>query len=148
MKKITHLAEDFAVTAALSPSDFPQAAALGFKSIVSNLPDGETPAFPDSAKAAALAREAGLEYRHIPTTKLELFSNRVVDGMADALATLPRPILAHCLSGQRSVVAWAAAMARHEPVDTVLERVKAAGFNLEPLRDELAAVHDQHRGTS
>ena len=40
MNKIVHITPHFAVTGALRP-DFAQAAALGFKSIVSNLPDGE-----------------------------------------------------------------------------------------------------------
>ena len=139
MQNVKHITDTFAVTGALAAEDFAQAAAMGFKSVLSNLPDGESRAHPSSAEAAALAKRAGLHYRHLPVTKLELFSDRFVADMEKALAELPGPILAHCLSGQRSLVAWAAAAARHQPVDQVLARLKAAGFNLEPLRDELAA---------
>ena len=88
-----------------------------------------------------MAERAGLQYRHLPVTKFELFSDRFVAGMDKALAELPGPILAHCLSGQRSIVAWAAATARHEPADQVLATLKAAGIDLAPLRDELEAQH-------
>ena len=42
MDKITYITPQFAVTSELAPEDFPAAAALGFKSIISNLPDGES----------------------------------------------------------------------------------------------------------
>jgi sulfide:quinone oxidoreductase len=66
----------------------------------------------------------------------------VVGGTVHALTELPGPVLAHCASGLRSAVAWAAAAARGQSVDLVLERLAAAGFNFEPLRDELEDQHD------
>ena len=139
MKPVRHITDAFAVSGALSPEDFASIAAMGFKSVISNLPDGETRASPAGREAADIARQSGLEYRHIPVTKFELFTDRFVTAMDSALHELPAPILAHCLSGQRSVVAWAVASARHQPVDDVLASLKAVGFDLEPLRDELIA---------
>ncbi len=139
MKPVKHITDAFAVSGALAPEDFAEIFAMGFKSVISNLPDGETAAYPASGEAAALAELAGLQYRHLPVTKAELFSERFVSDMDEALRKLPAPVLAHCASGQRSVIAWAAAMARHEPVDQVLTKLKAAGIDLEPLREELAA---------
>jgi uncharacterized protein (TIGR01244 family) len=144
MKQVKRITDDFAVSGALAAEDFADIATQGFKSVISNLPDGESRAHPSSAEAAALAERAGLDYRHLPVTKFELFSDAFVSAMDKALAELPGPILAHCMSGQRSVVAWAAAMARHESVDQVLATLKATGINLEPLRDELTA---QARGS-
>jgi uncharacterized protein (TIGR01244 family) len=143
MNRIVHITPHFAVTGALQPDDFAQAAALGFRSIVSNLPDGESQVHPTSKQEAQLAAEAGLGFRHIPVTKAEAFSDRVVGGTAKALTELEAPVLAHCSSGLRSAVAWAAAAARGQPVDAVLQKLAAAGFNLEPLRADL---EEQHRG--
>lgn len=146
MKKITHITAEFAVSGALSPDDFPSIAAMGFRSVISNLPDGESQAHPTSDEAAALARRSGLEYRHIPAVKFDIFSDRVVAGLDDALRELPRPILAHCLSGQRSAIAWAAVAARRQPADCVLASLRAAGFDLEMIRDDLSAQRDGAMG--
>jgi sulfide:quinone oxidoreductase len=62
--------------------------------------------------------------------------------MLDALTHLPAPVLVHCASGLRSAVVWAAAAARGQPVDDVLARLAAAGFNLEAIRGELEDQHD------
>jgi sulfide:quinone oxidoreductase len=147
MNKVTHITPHFAVTGALQPADFAQIAAAGFKSILSNLPDGEAPAHPTSLQAAELAARAGLGFRHIPTTKADLFTDRVVDGIGAALRELPCPVLAHCASGMRSAVAWATAAARSQPADGVLDTLRAAGFNLDAVRDELESLRDpNHSG--
>jgi sulfide:quinone oxidoreductase len=145
MKQVKHITETFAVSGALAPEDFADIAAMGFKSVISNLPDGESAVYPASREAAARAQRAGLHYRHLPVTKFQLFSDRFVADMDNALCELPGPTLAHCLSGQRSIIAWAAATARHQPVDQVLAQSKAAGIDLEPLRDELEAQHTKSK---
>ncbi len=66
----------------------------------------------------------------------------MVDGVGDALRELPGPVLAHCASGMRSAVAWAAAASRYQSADRVLEALTAAGFNLEAVRDELESLRD------
>jgi sulfide:quinone oxidoreductase len=142
MKRIVRITPHFAVTGALEPADFEAAANMGFRSIVSNLPDGESATHPRAAEAARLARNAGLGFRHIPVTKAEAFSERVVGGTVAALGELDGPVLAHCASGLRSAIAWAAAASRGQPVDAVLRRLAAAGLDLEGLRAELAQQHD------
>jgi sulfide:quinone oxidoreductase len=79
---------------------------------------------------------------HIPTTKFEVFSDRVVGGVGEALHELPGPVLAHCASGLRSAVAWAVAAARSQPADQVLSVLRAAGFDLEGIRQELEGQRD------
>lgn len=143
MAKITYITPEFAVSSALSPDDFASIAAMGFRSVISNLPDGESQAHPTSREAAALALRFGLEYRHIPAVKFDIFNDSVVEGVDDALRELPGPILAHCLSGLRSAIAWAAVTARRQPADRVLARLSAAGLNLETVRDELHAQNER-----
>jgi len=142
MKRITHITPHFAVSSVLSPDDFPSIAAMGFRSVISNLPDGESEAHPSSHEAAALARQAGLEYRHVPVVKTDIFSEHIVQGLDGALRELPVPVLAHCASGLRSAIAWAAVAVRSQSADCVLAKLKAAGFDLEIIRDDLNAWSD------
>jgi hypothetical protein len=54
-------------------------------------------------------------------------------------------VLAHCKSGLRSAIVWAAASARSQPVDCVLAALAAAGFELDFLRDDLEQQADRKR---
>jgi sulfide:quinone oxidoreductase len=110
---------------------------MGFRSIISNRPDGEAVDQLPAAEAIDQASQAGLAYRHVPAAKLDLFTDPVVDGMRDAMAMLEGPILAHCASGLRSAIVWAAASARSQDVDGILAALDKAGFDLAFLRDEL-----------
>jgi uncharacterized protein (TIGR01244 family) len=137
LRKITHITPRFSVTGALEPDDMAAVAALGFKAVVSNLPDGEAGAPMSSGEEARLAAKAGLGFRHVPATRHEVFGERVVDGMQQALSDLDGPVLAHCASGIRSALAWAAAAARYQSADCVLETLKKAGFDLSAVQEEL-----------
>jgi uncharacterized protein (TIGR01244 family) len=141
MSKIKQITPNFAVTGALRPEDIRAAAAAGFKAIVSNLPDSEAGAPLLSAEEARLANEAGLGFRHVPATRHEVFSERVVGGMIQALQELDGPVLGHCASGLRTALAWAAAAARPQPPDCVLGTLRKAGFDFSAMQEEL---HEQH----
>ncbi len=148
MDQITTLTPRFAVTSALKPEDFAEAARLGYAAIVSNRPDGEEDGQLTAKQEAALAWRAGLKFRHVPTSKHDTFTDAVVEGMADALAGLDGPVLAHCKSGVRSAVVWAAASARSQPVECVLDTLTKAGMDLEFLHDDLDAQADRQRWLS
>lgn len=139
VKPVIALNGHFSVTGALEPEDFAEAARLGFKAIVSHLPDGESARHPTGAEATRLAAAAGLAYRHVPTTRFDVFSDRVVSGTVAAAEELPMPILAHCASGMRSAFAWGGAAARFQPADQVVGALVSAGFNAAPLQEEFAA---------
>jgi sulfide:quinone oxidoreductase len=144
MDKIIHITPDFAVTAELAPEDFAQLVGLGFKSVIANRPDGEEDGQLTGRQAAVHAWRAGLTFRHIPATKLDLFTDHVVDATANAIATLEGPVLAYCKSGLRSAIVWAAASARGRSVDSVLAALAAAGFDLDFLQDDLEQQADRH----
>ena len=143
MSKIRHIVPHFAVTGALRPDDIGGAAALGFKTIISNLPDGEAGAPLSSTEEGRLAAASGLAFRHIPANKFEVFSDRVVGGMLAALGEFEGPVLGHCASGSRTALAWAAAAARHQSPDCVLATLAKAGFDLSAIRDELEEQHQK-----
>ena len=143
MNKIKWITPHFAVSGALGPEDIRAAAAAGFKSIVSNLPDNEAGAPLSSVHEARLVAEAGLGFRHIPTTKHDVLSERVVGGMVEALSELETPVLGHCASGMRTIVAWAAAAARHQPSDCVIGALSDAGVDLSGMHEELDVQHEK-----
>ncbi len=150
MQSITRVTPFFATTGAMTAADFAEAARLGFKAVVSNRPDGEEPGQLSARDEAVLAWRAGLQFRHVPATKEQLFTDEVVEAMADALAALDGPVVAHCKSGARSLIVWAAASARSQPVSCVLDTLRAAGQDLDFLGDDLEAQADRRRwlGTS
>lgn len=140
MDQIAYLTPDFAVTGTLNEADFRIAAAMGFRSIINNRPDGEEADQLSGTDEARLAAEYGLGYRFIPAAKLDLFSDEVVGEMQSAMKSLKGPILAHCKAGMRSAIAWAAATSHTQPIDDVLAKVAAAGFDFDFLRDDFEAL--------
>jgi sulfide:quinone oxidoreductase len=138
VNKVIFLTPRFAVTGALQPQDFSEVAVLGFRSILSNLPDGESSQYPTSVEEARLAANANLGFRHVPATKSEVLGDRVVGAVGEALEGLEAPVLAHCASGLRSAIAWAAAASRSQPAECVIAVLRDAGFELSALREELA----------
>jgi len=105
MPEIKRLAADFAVTGQLRSEDLPDIAALGFRTLINNRPDGEAPDQPPSAELEAAAGRLGLGYRHIPVRSGEIEA-RSAGELAAALAELEKPVLAFCRSGSRSANLW------------------------------------------
>jgi sulfide:quinone oxidoreductase len=143
MSKIIQITPSFAVAGQLEPEDFAHAAALGFRTIVNNRPDGEERGQLSAAEGRQAAEENGLAYVHIPATKHDIFTDSVVNQMADVVSAQNGPVLAHCKSGQRSAIAWAAATARGQSVSEVLLTLKDAGLDYGFLRDELDKQADR-----
>lgn len=143
MSKIIPITPDFAVAGQLSADDFADAAALGYRTIINNRPDGEERGQLSATEGRQAAEEHGLSYAHIPATKHDIFTDEVVGRMAEVLAARDGPVLAHCKSGQRSAIAWAAATARGRPVAEVLAALKGAGLDFGFLRDDLDKQADR-----
>jgi uncharacterized protein (TIGR01244 family) len=143
MPKLTWITPSFAVTAALVPDDFAALREQGIRCIISNRPDNEQTDQLHASAEASLAWREGMLFRHVPAAKYELFTDEIVDGMAHALVGCEGAVVAHCKSGQRSAILWAAATARSQPVDQVLQALAAAGFDLEMIRDDLDAQADR-----
>ncbi|MGH2340565.1 TIGR01244 family sulfur transferase [Segnochrobactraceae bacterium EtOH-i3] len=101
MTTITRLSEDVFTTGQIDASDVPAIAAHGFKTLICNRPDFEggptQPAF-DAIETAAKA--AGLETLYLPVVP-GCFTPEQITAFADAIATLPKPILAYCRTGGR-----------------------------------------------
>lgn len=145
MAKSTPLTPEYVVSAQLSEIDFAELAERGFKSVINFRPDGEAASQISNGDAKLAAEAAGLAFAHIPVRKFDLFADETVAEAERTFAALPGPVLAYCASGQRAAVVWAAVAARTKPVNEVLEALKAAGLELEFLRDDLEAQADRAR---
>ncbi|MCB1520552.1 MAG: TIGR01244 family phosphatase [Hyphomicrobiaceae bacterium] len=145
MQDIVYITPNFAVTGSIDADDFARIAELGFKAVINNRPDGEEDGQLSGQTAAPASWRAGLIYRHIPVNKLEMFTDPVVGAMHEALAELDGPVLAHCKSGIRSAIVWAAARSRTQSVDDVLAALEKAEFDLDFLRDDLEQQADRAR---
>ena len=148
MLSIKPLTPAFAVAPRPAKGDIVGIAGAGFATIINFQLDCENKDLGARAEVRRAAEAAGLTYVHIPAAKHELFTDAVIERAARTLKTAPGPVLAHCASGQRAAIIWAAASARSQPVDEVLGILKAAGFDLDFLRDDLEAQADRARWTS
>ena len=137
MEKIVYITPEFAVAGQLDANDFSEIARLGFGTVINNRPDGEEDGQLHSDAAASLAWRSGLAYHYIPSGKLDLFSDPVVDAAEAVIAgSASGKVLAYCKSGTRSAIIWGAVSARGLAVDEVLSLLTNAGFDFDFLSDE------------
>lgn len=129
--QVHQLTDQFSVAAQISVDDIAAIAAQGFRSIVNNRPDDEAPGQPANAELEAAARQAGLQWRHIPVVSGKINEAQASD-FAAALKQLPGPVLAFCRSGTRCSVLWV--MQAEGKVDDILATTQAAGYDMSMLR--------------
>ena len=137
MPAVRPITPSFAVAGELTAADIADLARLGFRGLISNRPDGEERGQLTAAETADLAAAAGLAFRHVPASKHDLFSAGTVAAMQAAVADLEGPVLAHCKSGLRSAVLWAIVAAGEQPIGEVVATVRAAGFDISGLADDI-----------
>ena len=103
------IAPGFAVAAQLSINQMADAAALGFKTVVNNRPDGEGgPGQPTSQTFATAAQSQGLHYVYLPVISGAITAEQA-SSMREVLKSAPQPVLAFCRSGARSAQLYALA---------------------------------------
>lgn len=112
---IRQITPDYSVAGQISPDDIEAIKAAGYKSIISNRPDGEQPGQPTAAEIGQLALAAGLEFRHVPVISGQMTPENVMDH-AKALEDMPKPVFAFCRSGARStnIFEYARQMGSHQ----------------------------------
>ena len=130
MTEFRRVTDAFATSPQIELADVARAAQEGYRLLISNRPDGETPDQPSAAQGAEAAAAAGLAFRHIPVQGGPTPGQ--VDAMRQAVAEADGPVLAFCRSGTRSIVTWAlgqAASGAH-PRDELVGLGRAAGYDL------------------
>jgi sulfide:quinone oxidoreductase len=101
----------------------------GFRSIICNRPDGEGPDQPTFDEIRSAARAAGLEARYLPV-EAGTVTDEDAAAFGRALDELPRPVLAYCRSGTRSVTLWSLSQADTKSVADILAATKSAGYDM------------------
>lgn len=123
------LSDSVSVAGQVTPADMPEIARAGFRSVVCNRPDGESPGQVSSADLAVAARQAGLTMAYLPVV-----TGRVTEEEGRAFAALldqlPGPALAYCRSGMRSATLWALSQAGSQAWPDLVRHAAQAGFNL------------------
>ena len=136
---IRKLSADFSVSPQIAADDVAEIAALGFKSVLCNRPDGEALEQTPSVQIAEQALRCGLEFRLIPVSGCN-FTDAAVANFSRALESLPTPILGYCRTGTRSTNLWALALAgKHSPQE-LISLAKSAGYDLSAIAPRLTAV--------
>ncbi|MEO6360313.1 MAG: TIGR01244 family sulfur transferase [Sphingomicrobium sp.] len=121
------------VSGQIAPEQIAELKQQGVTMIVNNRPDGEDPGQPAGADIEHAARDAGIEYRHIPIWRGP--GPAEVEKVREAIdACKDGKMLLFCRSGTRSAFAWAVAQAEKGVPRVELERrATEAGFDLGPV---------------
>jgi len=118
------------------------AATRGVTLVVNNRPDNEEVGQWNSSDLEAAAREAGMDYVHIPVRKE--FSEDKVAALTEALLGAEGRVLICCASGTRSTYLWALAQAKAgESVEALVRSARRAGYSLGPLLPFLKPREDE-----
>ena len=133
---IRPLDEALSASPQIAPEDLPAIAAQGFRSVISNRPDGEEPGQPSSEDLRQAAEAAGLAFAHVPVVGGAISDQDVAD-FREALADLPQPVFGFCRTGTRTTTLWALANVASISADDLIARAKSAGYDLGALRPRL-----------
>ncbi len=127
------LDEKTLINGQIAPNDVPALKKMGVTLIVNNRPDGEDAGQPASNEIEAAAKEAGIDYRHVPIARGLGPSD--IEAMREAMhATGDGKLFAFCRSGNRSALAWAVAKSEDGVPREELDRLASeAGFDLGPV---------------
>lgn len=107
---VTEIAPDYSVAPQIGVGEVAEIAALGFRSIMCNRPDGESAGQPEVTAIRAEAERLGLGFAFVPVVSGRIGAGDVED-FREALAALPKPVLAYCRSGARCQNLWMLAQA-------------------------------------
>jgi uncharacterized protein (TIGR01244 family) len=126
--KIVQLTDTVSVSEQITPQDIEEIASAGFKVVVNNRPDGESPEQPASEEIARAAQAAGLSYYYLPITAGN-FPGPDVGIMASLLDNSEEPVFAFCRTGTRCTNLWVATRSQQE-VESAVDHAKALGYDL------------------
>ena len=129
--ELYELTDDLMLAGQIGPDTLPLLKERGIRGIVCNRFDGEEQGQPDfhSVERAAAAHGIKAVYLTVlqppqPISDAEAFA------FGDVLEKLPKPALAYCRTGSRSVILWGLSEARRRPFKGVVLAAMGAGFDL------------------
>ncbi len=139
---IRPIAEGYAVTPQIEPTDVPAIVAQGFTTVICNRPDGEVPHELSSAVIRTAVEAAGLAFVNNPMSGGALSTDHITAQRA-ALDGATGPVLAYCASGNRSSILWALANAGRRPTDELVAAGARYGYQTPQFRDLINKLAQQ-----
>jgi uncharacterized protein (TIGR01244 family) len=130
----TPITGSLSVAGQITREDIAALAKEGYGTIINNRPDREEPGQLGHEEAAAEAAKYGIEYHYIPVLT-NTISRKDVIANQKAILRGQQKVLAHCRSGTRSYLLWAASRAlfdRESPLKLVAEGA-IKGYDLRVL---------------
>jgi uncharacterized protein (TIGR01244 family) len=132
--KITSLTDGFSVASQIAPDDIAEIAGAGFRTLINNRPDGEEPGQLSSATARGTAEGLGIAYHYLPFTAASL-TTADIDTFEALMAGAQGPVIAHCRSGTRCYLIWAASQVRKgASAEGLIRQAAEQGFDIAALR--------------
>lgn len=108
---IQQLSEEVSVCGQIGLDDLEAIAQLGFKTLVNNRPDGESPNQPSHAEIQKKAETLGLAVHYLPLGMGQAPCANLLKDFKHILAISQKPLLAYCRSGNRSTQIYLGACA-------------------------------------
>lgn len=122
--------EGFAVSSQIFLSEMDSIATLGFKSLLCNRPDAESSDQTSFAEIEKSAHALGMKIEWVPVVSGKI-TQEDVQAFSKSFDRLPKPLLAYCRTGTRSINLWALAQGiQGMPSQEILDRGKTAGYDL------------------
>jgi sulfide:quinone oxidoreductase len=125
------LTDDIFLAGQIGPDAIPYLAEQGIRSIVCNRFDGEEPGQPDFPSVERAAEARGIAAVYLPVLQPpQPISDDEAFAFGQVLAALPKPALAYCRTGSRSVILWGLSEARRRPFKEIVLAGMGAGYDL------------------
>jgi len=128
------------VASQITKNDIPAIAALGFKVILNNRPDGEGEDQPLAADIEAEAKAHGIQYIYQPVVGTAI-TDENAENFGATIAANEGPIFAHCRTGTRCTILWMLSKAKDKSADELLATAAKAGYSLEQVRGRLEGLY-------
>lgn len=115
----------------------------GYRAIINNRPDSESPDQPAADDVRAEARKHGIHYEHMPVT-LDSITREDVLAFRQSFTLAPAPVIAHCRTGKRSFLLWAAGevIDSGRSVDELVAQGAALGLDIKELPQVIERISE------
>ena len=144
MADIRKITPKISVAPQICVEDVKEIAAAGYRTIMNNRPDGESPDQPPSSVIEAEARANNIDYIYLPIVSSNITPKNIED-FGKILSEAKEPILAFCRTGTRCTNMWALAEAGNCGTDELLKAASEAGYDLRGLAPTLNALGAQRK---
>jgi sulfide:quinone oxidoreductase len=140
--EIYEIANGLFVSGQIGPDAIPFLAQKGIRAIICNRFDGEEPGQPAFMAIDWAANAYGIRALYLPVL---MPPRPIADSEAfdfgKALEMMPKPVLAYCRNGKRTLVLWALSEARRRPFKELLLAATIAGHDLSAFMPRFQRLH-------